>query len=439
MTAYGGLVLFQALFQALDLKARLCRCFDHLDEEGVFRDGTNLLQVIVQILLGYRHLRSRDLLAGDPMVQRVLGVTELPDVATLSRTFSGSDARSVQKVRRLSQEIVLKRLEREGWRVVTVDLDGSVLVTKGHAEGTAVGFNKAKKGARSYYPLFAWVAQTGQVLDMHHRPGNVHDSNGAVDFARSLFRTVRHRLPDARLESRSDSAFFNQDMLDMMQEEGVEFSNSVPFQRFPELKGEVLRVTAWERLNDTWSYAPSEWRPKSWSAGYRLLLLRKRRVKQRKGPLQLDLFEPRDYEYEYKVVVTNKTEHARTVLHFHNGRGSQEKGLGELKQHAALDVIPTRTLHGNQLFTFASILAHNLGRELQMRAAPPSRGTLPKRPARWVFLSLGSIRDRLLRRVGRLLYPQRRFTLRLSANPDVQALFERLLQRRPDNTKALTA
>ena len=65
---------------------------------------------------------------------------------------------------------------------VTLDFDGSVLSTNRHAEGAAVGFNKAKKGARSYYPLFGTVAQTGQVLDLLHRSGNVHDSNGALGF-----------------------------------------------------------------------------------------------------------------------------------------------------------------------------------------------------------------------------------------------------------------
>ena len=47
---------------------------------------------------------------------------------------------------------------------------------------TAVGYNKKKKGQRSYYPLFCTVAQTGQVLDVWHRAGNVHDSNGARAF-----------------------------------------------------------------------------------------------------------------------------------------------------------------------------------------------------------------------------------------------------------------
>ena len=61
---------------------------------------------------------------------------------------------------------------------MTLDLDGSVCSTRGHAEGTAVGYNVKKKGARRYYPLFCKVAQSGQFLDVLHRPGNVHDSKG---------------------------------------------------------------------------------------------------------------------------------------------------------------------------------------------------------------------------------------------------------------------
>ncbi|MCA9200495.1 MAG: IS1380 family transposase, partial [Planctomycetales bacterium] len=74
---------------------------------------------------------------------------------------------------------MLDRLAELALPRITLDFDGSVLSTKRRAEGTAVGFNKKKKGARSYYPLFCTVAQTSQVLDFLHRSGNVHDSNGA--------------------------------------------------------------------------------------------------------------------------------------------------------------------------------------------------------------------------------------------------------------------
>ena len=53
--------------------------------------------------------------------------------------------------------------------------------------------------------------------------------------------------------------------------------------------------------------------------------------KQRKEPVQLELFVPREEGYEFKVVVTNKRCTAKTILLFHNGRGSQENIFSELK------------------------------------------------------------------------------------------------------------
>ncbi len=96
------------------------------------------------------------------------------------------DDASVDNVQNLSRTIVVEGLMREQFPRLTLDFDGSVLSTKGHAQGSAVGFNKARKGARSYYPLFCTIAQTGQFFDMHHRPGNVHDSNGAPEFMQNV-------------------------------------------------------------------------------------------------------------------------------------------------------------------------------------------------------------------------------------------------------------
>jgi len=425
MTAFSGLVVFQALFKILDFKRGLSRCFAHTSHTAAFHHGTVMLMLIVQVLVGQRRLRSLDLLVGDPMITQILGLTALPDVSTVSRMLSGADQRSVINVRCLAREMVLERLKTQKLRVVTTDFDGSVQSFKGHAEGTAVGFNKRKKGARSYYPLLCTIPQTGQVLDLLHRSGNVHDSNGALAFIGACHAEIRKCLPKVQIESRFDSAFCNKKILDALHLEGVRFSASVPFQRFPELKQQVSNVDNWQRINDAWEYSESSWKPDSWSRGYRLLLLRQRFKVQHKGPLQLDLFEPRDYIYQYKVVVTNKVgQHPRTVLYYHNGRGSQEKLFGELKQHVAFDVIATKTLNGNRLFTMAGILAHNLARELQMRTSSPERSTWPKRPALWVFQSLGTLRSRVILRVGRFTRPQNRLTLNISAQPDVQTEIE---------------
>ncbi|MCP4389739.1 MAG: IS1380 family transposase, partial [Gammaproteobacteria bacterium] len=155
--------------------------------------------LIVHLLLGYRQLQDMRYYRDDPVVRRLLGVKRLPDVATISRSLAGMDTRSVEKLRRLNRRQVLQRIEDLGLTRVTLDFDGSVLSTSRFAEGTAVGFNRRKKGQRSYYPLFCTVAQTGQALDVWHRPGNVHDSNGAEAFILACIREVRAIAPRATI------------------------------------------------------------------------------------------------------------------------------------------------------------------------------------------------------------------------------------------------
>ena len=65
-----------------------------------------------------------------------------------------------------------------------------------------------------YYPLFAHLAQTGQILKSRNRPGNVHDSKGADAFLRELIGELRGQFGRSRkLEFRTDAAFFNEKIL----------------------------------------------------------------------------------------------------------------------------------------------------------------------------------------------------------------------------------
>jgi hypothetical protein len=104
------------------------------------------------------------------------------------------------------------------------------------------------------------------------------------------------------------------------------------------------------------------------------------KLKHRKGPLQLDLFEPQDFNFDYKVIVTNKKESAKALLLFHNKRGSQEAIFGDAKTDCGLNSIPTRRLIGIQVYTLCSMMAHNLSGEIQMTFAPAAQRTKPKRP-----------------------------------------------------------
>lgn len=429
LTSYAGLVLFQSLFAKLDLKEQLTRCFRHLTVSPIFGHGVVTLLLIVHLLLGHRRLQDMRYYQDDPLVKRLLGVSRLPDVATVSRTLSGMDKRSVEQLRQVNRQLVGSRLQALRLARVTLDFDGSVIATGRFAEGSAVGFNRKKKGQRSYYPLFCSVAQTGQVFDVWHRPGNVHDSNGAQAFIEACIREIRVILPHCVVEVRMDGAFFSDAIVATLEALGVEFTISVPFERFVALKDLIENRKRWRSLSERWSFFETDWKPKSWHRRHRFVCIRQRNRVQHKQAVQLDLFVPYEYGYDFKVIVTNKRVSAKKVLTYHNGRGAQEGLFAELKSQTQMDYVPTQKLVGNQVYVIAAMLAHNLNREVQMQSLPKARQTTERRAPLWQFEQLGTLRRKLIQRAGRLAKPQGQLVLTMSANPTVKSELLHYLDR----------
>jgi len=428
LTSYAGLVLFMQFFRRLSFKPRLRQCFRPQARGKIFSPATLFLQLIVHLLLGFRELRDCRTYGDDPLVRRILGLKRLPDVATLSRMLKNADRRSVENLRRLLRDMLFERLVRIGLTRITLDFDGSVQSTRRHAEGTAVGYNKKRKGARSYYPLFCTIAQTAQVLDFLHRSGNVHDSQGAQAFILACIQAVREALPGVIIEVRMDSAFFSDAIVSALQAAGIEFTISVPFERFTELKGMIEERQRWQKISGGVSYFESRWKPKVWDQRFRFLFIRTRALRQHKEPVQLDLFIPHATGYDFKVIVTNKTIAAGHIVAYHEGRGSQEGVLGELKSHCQMGYVPVRRRVGNQLYLLAGLFAHNLTRELQMATAQPCRWTTPQRATLYTFEKLDTLRQSLLHRAGRLTRPQGVLTLTLNANTWLRQRFLGLLR-----------
>ena len=420
LSSFSGLVIFQQLFLHLNLRERLRQCFRHLKVSPIFGHASIVLLLVVHLLLGYRELRQLRFYGDDPLVGRVLGLRRLPDVATVSRALSGMDTESVSRLQGLLSTLVLERLARLRLRRITLDFDGSVIGTGRAAEGTAVGFNRKKKGQRSYYPLFCTVAQSAQVLDVLHRSGNVHDSNGAQAFICACIEAVRAALGAVRIEIRMDAAFFSDAIVHMLDTAGVQYTISVPFERLPGLKQQIEQRQRWQRASADCDSFELSWKPKSWQRRYRFLVFRKRVKLQHKEPVQLDLFVPYQYGYEFRAILTNKRLTPAKVLAFHNGRGAQEGIFAELKSDNALAYVPTRTWVGNQIYLLAALMAHNLARELQMRAQPPARNTTAKRAPLWAFASIATLRHHIIQRAGLLIRPQGQLTLSMSLNDAVK-------------------
>ena len=79
---------------------------------------------------------------------------------------------------------------------------------------------------------------------------------------------VRKYIPKAKIEARLDSAFFSDEIVHCFRKLKVEFSITVPFERFVELKTKVELRKKWKLIDENHGYFEFQWSPKSWSYKY---------------------------------------------------------------------------------------------------------------------------------------------------------------------------
>src|SRR2546428_297298 len=209
----------------------------------------------------------------------------------------------------------------------------------------------------------AHVAQTGHILRVKNRPGNVHDSKQSAAFLRELIDGVRRRLGRrVPLEFRMDAAFFQPEVLRLLAARGCAYAIKVGYWSWLPLKQLAAERRHWRAL------APRgtgfEHRPciPHWDLRLRVMIYRKHVQHESPKNFQLHLFTPDDGHFEYYAVATNLPLSLPALYAFIGGRGAQEKTIAELKGEVALDVVPTRHYGANCAWQQLSILAYNLGR-----------------------------------------------------------------------------
>jgi hypothetical protein len=187
-------------------------------------------------------------------------------------------------------------------------------------------------------------------------------------FGLARVQEIKAILPRCIIEARLDSAFFNEEIVGLLDTEGVAFTIGVPYERFTEFKGVVNRPKRWRQLNERCEFFEIHWKPKRWNENYRFVFIRTCKRRQYKEPVQLDVFIPYEYGYDSKVIITNMRLSAKKVMNFHNGRGAQKGMFAEFNSQTQMDYIPTCRQAGNLVYRLSAMLTHNLNREMQMIA-----------------------------------------------------------------------
>jgi len=386
-----------------------------------------VLVVLALLLSGGRRLRHLRYLDGDPLVRRFCGLRQLPTPRTLGRWLGTFRARHLPRLQWANALIVARGIRRTGQRRLTIDVDGSVVSTGLQVAWAQRGYNPHRRKVPSYYPITAYEAQSGQVLRVQNRPGNVDDAKGARRFLRELFAQVRATLgTDYRVETRMDGAFFQRAILELLERARAEYAIKVPFHPWLGLKARVRETPRWTAVTDEVSCAEHTVEVACWQRRCRIVIYRRHVAHETAKNFQLDLFDPNDGHYEYSAVVTNKLIGGPALWAFMCGRGVHEKVYGELKSGFAFGSVPSMRYAANSAWQCLSVLAFNLSRSFQRATTARRRTASRKRRALFVFESIHTLRALCLQRAGILVHPHGRATLDVGAVPAVAERFERL-------------
>jgi len=428
LSSYSGLELFRRYFRVIRLNSRIRQAFREHRLTGDYGLVSFILVFVALWLTGGRRLRHIGFLSDDPLVKRLCGLARVPSDRSASRWLRQFTNDSLQALVKLNSEIVTDKLRELNLPRLTLDFDGSVL-SCGQTVGWAFrGYNPHKRYAPSYYPLLCHIAQTGHFLQVKNRPGNVHDSKGALGVIRSCVEQLRSTLVGVRLEARLDSAFFQKDILRWLDRQGVEFAVKVPMWNWLGIKKAINSVKYWYRHSATLSSRKLSIFIDSWGMMVECTVIRQKLSDKRVAKnVQLDLFTPDDGIYEYAVIYSNKSLRADHLWEFYNGRAAMEHQIAELKGEFGFDTIPTHHYQGNSAYQLVSQLTYNLVRNFQLDARlAEARPRTASRTNLFSFASLGTLRFEWIAAAGRIINRSGAQVLKLCQNERRRQRFEQI-------------
>jgi len=370
LTSFSGLELIKRFFRNIRLNERIREHLKQCGLKGDYPYYKMIILIIGMMLLGIERISNIAFIKDDPLVKRFCELGNLPTRYSILRFMKSITDEALRGIIELNSGLVAEQVRKLGLATLTIDIDGTVISSRGMPEMSGKGYNPIKRGAYSYFPLTAYLAQTGHFLKIQNRAGNVHDSNGSEEFIKELVAGLRFMLGNKiRLQIRHDSAFFSEKSLFSYEDQRLEYATKVPFWRCPLFKQVIARNRHWKRIDSKTSYFFKRMKLGSWETERQFLFVRTAVPKKEKGKeIQLDLFSPDDCDYQYSAICTNMNLKAKNLFKFMSGRSAQENAIGELKTNFGFDSIPSHSYQANCAFQQFSMMSYNLMNSFQLDA-----------------------------------------------------------------------
>jgi hypothetical protein len=363
LTVHTGLSLLYAMAEALEIPRILD---DHIyvkERERGYPESEHILALAANAFIGGDFMDDLEALREDVAIQKAIGRKDIPDPTTAAdfcRRFTlGHILQFNRAMGQIHERVYHLRPKLTAW---TIDTDAKAHEVFGEKkEGAARNYN----GLYSLQAMYSFVHETEEMIHCELRPGQTQPGAKAVAYLRRMRRKIPTKIKEIYL--RSDSAFYNKEVIDYC--EGESWSFSITADQTAPLRQLIENVVEENWKEDVshpglW-YSEIWYQPVGWSKSYRYLLRREK--KEPKGGQGI-LFEP--LGYKYYAVVTNRAGGVQELMELHDQRGSAERRIGQFCAEF-MSHLPLGGFMANWVYMLCAQLAYNLSYWLRDLVLPP--------------------------------------------------------------------
>ena len=363
LTVHTGLSLLYAMAEALEIPRILDEHIHVKERERGYPESEHILALAANAFIGGDFMDDLEALKEDVAIQKAIGRKDIPDPTTAAdfcRRFTlGHILQFNRAMAEIHERVYDLRPKMTAW---TIDTDAKAHEVFGEKkEGAARNYN----GLYSLQAMYSFVHETEEMIHCELRPGQTQPGAKAVAYLRRMKRKILVRIKEIYL--RSDSAFYNKEVIDYCEGEGWSFS--ITADQTAPLR-QLIENLAEENWREDVSH-PGLWysevwyKPVGWSKPYRYLL--RREEKEPKGGQGI-LFEP--LGYKYYAVVTNRVGEVQELMELHDQRGSAERRIGQFSTEF-MSHLPLGGFMANWVYMLCAQLAYNMSYWLRDLVLPP--------------------------------------------------------------------
>jgi len=374
-TALAGLPLLARLAESLKLIPEFEEqlCFLKLRRRG-YTVWQFMLSLMLLLIVGGESLSDIQLLESDHSLKRLLGFERLPAATTLGQFLHRCTRTALRGLSLVNARLATRPHLRRLIQSITLDFDATLI--ESHKENAEYTYEKFP----GYDPLLCIIAETGMVLRGLFRPGNASPGANALSFLRGSLKLLPRWVASIRI--RSDSAWYNHEVMDYCQDRGVQFTITAVLTEPLIEAAQAIPERRWRYLDETNQVAETIHVVGGSRHAYRAIVLRSARR-------QLDAFTG---AYSYYVIMTNINNWTPArIARWHRCRANAENIIKELKHGFGLNRLPCGDLLANAAYFEANLLAYNLVQLYKQLILPPGWQQYTIKTLRLRLLNVGAV------------------------------------------------